>query len=101
MLSSRLSGFSGSEGSPVQCVSPVRRYDRRRRRASRSSIVAPATASFSRVIAIVRGIQWLTSTESTALLTVDSTSAVWVEMQTNQTMYGAFLRNRQMQTFQK
>lgn len=52
-VSSRLSGFKGSEGSPVQWESPVRRYEMRRRRDSRSSIVAPATASLSRVIFLI------------------------------------------------
>ena len=46
-VSSRFAGFSGVVGTPVQSVAPVRRYVRRRRRSSRSSMVAPATASLS------------------------------------------------------
>lgn len=56
MLSSREAGFAGGVGSPVQLASPVRRYVRCRRRVSRSSIVAPATVSFSRAMRESTGI---------------------------------------------
>lgn len=49
-----MAGLEGGVGSPVQTVSPVRRYVSRWRRASRSSIVAPATASLSSVIVVLR-----------------------------------------------
>lgn len=49
-------GFVGVLGTPIQSELPVRRYERRRRRASRSSIVAPATVSLSTVIVVFGGV---------------------------------------------